>query len=258
MSETTVVMKFGGAAVASPESFSRIADIIVEKKKRMSRIVIVISAMGDTTNQLAELAIKVHPEPPRREYDMLLTAGERISIALLAMALAAKGCEAISFTGSQSGIITSSEHSDAKIEEIRPHRIEKALQEGKVVIVAGFQGVSRMGEITTLGRGGSDTTAVALGVALNASAVEFYKDVDGIYDLDPKYYPEANHFAHINYRDALAIVSRGAKILQSRSIQLAERNGLSLIVRSFVGSSRETIINDPDFLPAKEKKFESP
>ncbi|MFN4174875.1 MAG: aspartate kinase, partial [Parachlamydiaceae bacterium] len=179
MLERTLVLKFGGASVAEPEHFSKIADIILYRKKEFNNIVVVVSAMGDTTNKLIDLAKKVNPNPPRREYDMLVSVGERISISLLAMALALKGQDAISFTGSQSGIITTEEHSEARIIDVKPNRLQPHLQAGKVVIVAGFQGVSKSGEITTLGRGGSDTTAVALAVALKAEKVEFYKDVIG-------------------------------------------------------------------------------
>lgn len=226
-------MKFGGAAVATPEQFSRIADIIVERKKTYPQIVVVVSAMANTTDQLIELAKKVHPHPPRREYDMLVSVGERISISLLAMALSLKNQEAISFTGSQSGIITSDEHTEAKIIEVKPHRILPHLEEGKVVIVAGFQGVSRKGEITTLGRGGSDTTAVALGVALKCEIVEFFKDVKGIFDEDPKIHPQARYFPYLSHVEALSICAKGAKVLHTRSIELAQKNSLSLHVRPF-------------------------
>lgn len=237
----TLVMKFGGAAVASPEQFSRIADIIVERKKTFPHIVVVVSAMANTTDQLIDLAKKVHPEPPRREYDMLVSVGERISISLLAMALSLKQQEAISFTGSQSGIITSEEHSEAKIIEVKPHRIVPHLEQGKVVIVAGFQGVSRKGEITTLGRGGSDTTAVALGVALRSEIVEFYKDVQGIYEEDPKKNPLARFYPYLSHPEALSICAKGAKVLHTRSIELAHKNSLPLHVKPFATwSSPET------------------
>ena len=173
----TLVMKFGGAAVATPQHFSKIADIILQRLKEYNRIAVVVSAMGDTTNQLISLATQVNDTPPRREYDMLVSVGERISISLLAMALAAKKHSAVSFTGSQSGIITCSNHSEARIVDVKPHRLLPVLDSGSVVIVAGFQGVSKQGEITTLGRGGSDTSAVALAIALGAIKVEFYKDV---------------------------------------------------------------------------------
>jgi aspartate kinase len=229
----TLVMKFGGAAVASADCFARIADLILERKKDFSRIAVVVSAMGNTTDQLISLAKQVNPNPPQREYDMLLTTGERISIALLAMALAHKSQEAFSFTGSQSGIITCGRHTEASIIDVRPHRLLPVLEEGKIAIVAGFQGVSRLGEITTLGRGGSDTSAVALGVALGASRVEFYKDVPGICSEDPKVNAEATLYPRLSYEEALKIVLAGAKVLHARGIQLASKNELPLHVRSF-------------------------
>lgn len=228
----TVVLKFGGASVARPEQFSEIARIIADRKTSR-RTIVVVSAMGDTTDQLLTLARQVHPQPPLREQDMLLTVGERISISLLAMALELRGVRAISFTGSQSGIITSPDHSEARILEVRPHRIIRALNEGNVVIVAGFQGVSREGEITTLGRGGSDTTAVALGIALGASKVEFYKDVEGVYAQDPKVNPCAQFHPFLTFDEALEIVGRGARVLHSRCLGLAKKNGLPLHVLSF-------------------------
>lgn len=234
----TVVMKFGGASVATPDHFSRIADIIVDRLQEYSQAIVVVSAMGKTTDELIALAKQVNAEPPRREYDMLVSVGERISISLLAMALAKKGQEAISFTGSQSGIITSDDHTEAKILEVKPHRLIPCLEAGKVVIVAGFQGVSRKGEITTLGRGGSDTSAVALGIAFN-SKVEFYKDVPGIFAEDPKTNPGAAFFRELGYKQALEIVNQGAKVLHPRSIVLAEKNALSLHVLSFMEYSPE-------------------
>ncbi len=229
----TLVMKFGGAAVASPECFGCIADLILERKREFGRIAVVVSAMGNTTDQLISLAKQVNPTPPQREYDMLLTVGERISIALLAMALSLKQQEAFSFTGSQSGIITCSRHTEANIIDVRPHRLLPILDAGKIAIVAGFQGVSRLGEITTLGRGGSDTSAVALGVALGASRVEFYKDVPGICSEDPKKNAQATLFSHLSYDEALKIVLAGAKVLHARGIELAGKNNLPLHVRSF-------------------------
>ena len=230
--KNTIILKFGGASVASSEQFSRIADIILSKSQH-SRVIVVVSAMGDTTDQLLSLARRVHPNPPLREQDMLISVGERISVALLAMALDHKQKEAISFTGSQSGIITSSKHSEAVVVDVRPHRILKALEDGKIVIVAGFQGVSREGEITTLGRGGSDTTAVALGVALGASGVEFYKDVEGVYSDDPKKNPLASLFSSLSFDQAIEIMEKGAKVLHPRCIRLAKKNGLPLHVLSF-------------------------
>lgn len=229
----TLVMKFGGAAVATPEHFSRIADIIIQRMQEHKRVTVVVSAMGNTTDQLIALAKQVNPDPPRREYDMLVTVGERISIALLAMALAAKKYEAISLTGSQSGIITCSRHSEARIIDVRPHRILPILESGKIAIVAGFQGVSRGGEITTLGRGGSDTTAVALGVALGSTRVEFFKDVPGVFNDDPKKNSAACLYNALSHQDALDIVLKGAKVLHPRCITLAQKNNLALHVRSF-------------------------
>lgn len=253
----TLIMKFGGASVATPEHFGRIADLIVDRIREYSRIAIVVSAMGDSTNQLIELAKKVNPDPPRREYDMLVTVGERISISLLAMALALKEKEAISFTGSQSGIITCGRHTDARIIDVRPHRILPCLELGKIVIVAGFQGVSRAGEITTLGRGGSDTTAVALGVALGASIVEFYKDVPGIFDVDPKKHASAIRLPTLTYSEALNITLNGAKVLHPRCIQLAQKNGLPLHVRSFKPEENGgTLITDLTTANQKNPQYE--
>lgn len=227
-------MKFGGASVASIDQFCKIAKIVINRKKEYKQIAVVVSAMGNTTNDLFALAKKVNEEAPRRELDMLATAGERISIALLAMALAKQKIEVVSFTGSQSGIITSSLHNDAKIIEVRPYRLKKVLYDGKIAIVAGFQGVSREGEITTLGRGGSDTSAVALGIALNAEKIEFYKDVEGVYAEDPKVNFNAELFSQLTYEEALEIIQKGAKILHARAILLAQKNGLPLHILSFL------------------------
>jgi aspartate kinase len=227
------VLKFGGACLSEPESFLKIADLIIERTFAGCKIAVVVSAMGNTTDQLFQLASQVHKNPPRRELDMLVSAGERISIALLAMALAAKGVEAVSFTGSQSGIITTDNHANAMIVDIRPRRIVSVLDQGRIPIVAGFQGVSRKGEITTLGRGGSDTTAVALAAALRSPEVEFFKDVPGIFEADPKNDPNARHLAELSYKSALDLATRGAKVLHPRAISLAEKNGVKLTVRSF-------------------------
>lgn len=231
---STIVLKFGGASVATPQQFSRIADIIICMKQQYRRVVTVVSAMGNTTNDLITLAKTVNPHPPQREYDMLITVGERISMSLLAMALAAKDCDAMSFTGSQTGIITCDRHAEARIIDVRPHRLVSCLEEGKVGIVAGFQGVSRSkAEITTLGRGGSDTTAVALGIALKAEKVEFFKDVPGIFDSDPKTNSDAKLISEITYDEAITIIKAGAKVLHERCLHLAKMNGLPLYVRSF-------------------------
>lgn len=226
-------MKFGGAAVASPDRFERIAQIIINRKQAFPCVVVVVSAMGGMTDYLRDLAQQVHPKPPTREMDMLLSVGERISIALLAMALAKLGQGAVSFTGSQAGIITSSDHEDALIVKVTPCRLLPKLSEGDVVIVAGFQGVSLAKEITTLGRGGSDTSAVAIAAAIGADKVEFYKDVPGVFSDDPKIDPTASHFSTLTYQEALTIVNQGAKILHPRAVRLAEKNGIPLHVLSF-------------------------
>lgn len=244
----TLVVKFGGASVSAPESFAKVAEIIISRAQEYKNIVVVISAMGDSTNQLINLASKVHPAPPKRELDMLVSVGERISISLLAMALSLKGREAISFTGSQSGVITTSDHFDAKIVEVKPFRIKRELELGKIVIVAGFQGVSYNGEITTLGRGGSDTSAVALAIALDADKVEFYKDVKGIYSEDPKVSSKAVFYPALNYDQALEIINKGAKVLHKRSVILAQKNLMPLHILSFNDFSNNldagTIVSD--------------
>lgn len=242
----TLIMKFGGASIKTPENFSLIADLIIDRMKEYPQIAIVMSAMGGMTDHLVSMAKQIHPNPPRREYDMLVSAGERMSIALLAMAIAAKGKEAVSFTGSQTGIITSNDHTEAKILDVRPFRLLPHLQAGKCVIVAGFQGVSEDKEITTLGRGGSDTTAVALALALKAEKVEFYKDVEGVYEKDPKNTPEATFFPELNYLEAEKIIcNSGGKILHPRALKLAAKNALPIHVRSFCHKEgKGTFISD--------------
>ena len=239
------VMKFGGASLNGPQSFQKIAKIVMQRSLQGEKGVVVVSAMQGSTDQLLKLAREVHPNPPRREQDMLVSVGERISIALLAMALAKEGKEAVSFTGSQSGIITCENHSEARIVEMRPKRIHEALNAEKVPIVAGFQGMSRKGEITTLGRGGSDTSAVALAVALGATAVDFYKDVAGIFDLDPKQNGSAKLFSELKFEEALQLAKAGAKVLHERAIELAKNNGVKLIIRSFESPDRiGTVVGD--------------
>jgi len=179
-----IVLKFGGASLSTPKKMLKVADIIIERKKELKNIVVIVSAMGDTTDKLLKLARKIHTDPPKREQDMLISVGERISMSLLSMALQKKGINSISFTGSQSGIITCDNHFDAKIIDVKPFRIIDELKNNKIVIVAGFQGISQKKEITTLGRGGSDTSAVAIASAIEAESVDFYKDVMGIYNKD--------------------------------------------------------------------------
>jgi aspartate kinase len=239
-SQKSIVMKFGGAAVSSPERFLEIAELIRRRINENITLVVVVSAMGDTTDELIALAHKVHPNPPSRELDMLVSVGERISISLLAMALSKLGLDAVSFTGSQSGILTDEAHTDARILEVKPQRILNALAGNKIVIVAGFQGVCpKTGDITTLGRGGSDTTAVALAAALSAHHVEFYKDVEGIFDADPKKIPAARKFEQMSFSEALAITKAGAQVLQPRCIEIAQLNSIPLWVLPFEDASHQ-------------------
>ncbi|MET3961657.1 aspartate kinase [Marmoricola sp. OAE513] len=228
-----VVQKYGGSSVADAEGVKRVARRIVETKKAGHQVVVVVSAMGDTTDELIDLANEVSPLPPARELDMLLTAGERISMAVLAMAIQNLGHEARSFTGSQAGVITDAEHGRAKIIDVTPGRIETAIAEGAICIVAGFQGVSQTTkDITTLGRGGSDTTAVALAVALKADVCEIYSDVDGIFTADPRIEPRARKVPRISYEETLEMAAQGAKILHLRCVEYARRYDMPIHVRS--------------------------
>ncbi|MCA1981733.1 aspartate kinase [Nocardioides nematodiphilus] len=228
-----VVQKFGGSSVANAEGVKRVAQRIVNTKKQGHQVVVVVSAMGDTTDELIDLANEVSPLPPARELDMLLTAGERISMAVLAMAIHDLGHEARSFTGSQAGVITDAEHGRAKIIDVTPGRVEEALAEGAIAIVAGFQGVSQTTkDITTLGRGGSDTTAVALAVALKADVCEIYSDVDGIFTADPRIEPRARKVPRISYEETLEMAAQGAKILHLRCVEYARRYNMPIHVRS--------------------------
>ncbi|WGL52772.1 aspartate kinase [Nocardioides sp. BP30] len=228
-----VVQKYGGSSVADAAGVKRVAQRIVNAKKLGHQVVVVVSAMGDTTDDLIELANEVSPLPPARELDMLLTAGERISMAVLAMAIQNLGHEARSFTGSQAGVITDAEHGRAKIIDVAPGRIETALSEGAIAIVAGFQGVSQTTkDITTLGRGGSDTTAVALAVALRADVCEIYSDVDGIFTADPRIEPRARKIPRISYEETLEMAAQGAKILHLRCVEYARRYDMPIHVRS--------------------------
>ena len=228
-----VVQKYGGSSVADADSVKRVARRIVEAKKAGNQVVVVVSAMGDTTDDLIDLANQVSPLPPARELDMLLTAGERISMAVLAMAIHDLGHEARSFTGSQAGVITDAEHGRAKIIDVTPGRIEGALEAGAIAIVAGFQGVSQTTkDITTLGRGGSDTTAVALAVALKADVCEIYSDVDGFFNADPRIEPRARKVPRISYEETLEMAAQGAKILHLRCVEYARRYDMPIHVRS--------------------------
>ena len=228
-----VVQKYGGSSVADAEGIKRVAKRIVATKRAGNQVVVAVSAMGDTTDELIDLANGVSPAPPGRELDMLLTAGERISMALLAMAIATLGMEARSFTGSQAGVITDDVHGRARIIDVTPGRISSALAEGAIPIVAGFQGVSQnTKDITTLGRGGSDTTAVALAAALNADVCEIYTDVDGVFTEDPRLVRSARRIARITYEEMLEMAACGAKVLIPRCVEYARRYNLPIHVRS--------------------------
>src|SRR5919202_5848815 len=223
-----VVQKYGGTSVGDASRIRRVAERVVASRLAGNDVVVVVSAMGDTTDDLIALARRVSPDPPPREMDMLLTAGERISMSLLAMAIADLGVTAKSFTGSQAGIITDTLHGKARILDVRAGRISEALSQGHVVIVAGFQGVSTDHDVTTLGRGGSDTTAVALAAALRATTCEIYTDVDGVYSADPRIAPDARLLARIGSGVMSEMAFAGARVLHPRSVELAGRAGVSI------------------------------
>ncbi|QRX93474.1 MULTISPECIES: aspartate kinase [Streptomyces] len=242
-----VVQKYGGSSVADAEGIKRVAKRVVEAKKNGNQVVVVVSAMGDTTDELIDLAQEVSPIPSGREFDMLLTAGERISMALLAMAIKNLGHEAQSFTGSQAGVITDSVHNKARIIDVTPGRIKASIDEGNIAIVAGFQGVSQdKKDITTLGRGGSDTTAVALAAALNADVCEIYTDVDGVFTADPRVVKKARKIDWISFEDMLELASSGSKVLLHRCVEYARRYNIPIHVRSsFSGLKGTWVSNEP-------------
>ncbi|EXG79198.1 aspartate kinase [Cryptosporangium arvum] len=238
-----VVQKYGGSSVADAERIKRVAERIVATRKAGSDVVVVVSAMGDTTDELLDLAGQVAPVPPGRELDMLLTAGERISMALLAMAIHSLGYEARSFTGSQAGVLTTARHGAARIIDVTPGRIQGAVDEGAIAIVAGFQGVAQdTKDITTLGRGGSDTTAVALAAALKADVCEIYTDVDGVYTADPRIVKNAKKLETVVYEEMLELAACGAKILHLRSVEYARRYDIPIHVRSSYSNKPGTIV----------------
>lgn len=238
-----VVQKYGGSSVADADAIRRVAERIVETKKQGHHVVVVCSAMGDTTDDLLDLAQQVCPAPPVRELDMLLTAGERISNALVAMAIESLGSQARSFTGSQAGVITTGVHGKAKIIDVTPGRLQAALDEDQVVLVAGFQGVSQDSkDVTTLGRGGSDTTAVALAAALNADVCEIYTDVDGIFSADPRIVPNARHLKTVSFEEMLELAACGAKVLMLRCVEYARRYHLPVHVRSSYSDKPGTLV----------------
>ncbi len=247
-----IVQKYGGSSVADVEKLGRVADRVVAARRAGADVVVVVSAMGKATDGLLALARQAAVsqggtgDPPRRELDMLLSTGERVSMALLSIAVQARGFEAISFTGSQSGILTNDRHFDARIIEVRPHRIEDELARGKIVIVAGYQGMSYRREITTLGRGGSDTTAVALAAALEAERCEIYSDVDGVYSADPRAVPDASHLPELSHEMLQEMAECGAKVVCAQAVEWARRAGIAIYARSTFdrtdGGARETIV----------------
>jgi aspartate kinase len=238
-----IVQKYGGSSVADAERIKRVAERIVTARKAGHEVVVVVSAMGDTTDELLDLASQVSPVPPGRELDMLLTAGERISMALLAIAIHNLGYEARSYTGSQAGVLTTSTHGRARIIDVTPGRLRNALDEGAIAIVAGFQGVAQdTKDITTLGRGGSDTTAVALAASLNADVCEIYTDVDGVFTADPRIVPNAAHIRQVTYEEMLELAACGAKVLMLRCVEYARRFAMPIHVRSSYTNREGTMV----------------
>ncbi|WP_437950833.1 aspartate kinase [Sorangium sp. So ce296] len=247
-----IVQKYGGSSVADVDKIGKVADRVVAARRAGNDVVVVVSAMGKTTDGLLALARQAASagggaaaDPPRRELDMLLSTGERVSMALLSIAIQARGFEAISFTGSQSGILTNDRHFDARIIEVRPFRIEDELARGRIVIVAGYQGMSYRREITTLGRGGSDTTAVALAAALSAERCEIYSDVDGVYSADPRVVPDARHLPELDGAVLQEMAECGAKVVCAQAVEWARRSGVALYARSTfdaVPGARETVV----------------
>ena len=248
-----LVKKFGGSSVATPEKIHGIVDRVLSEKKPGDRIVIVVSAMGDSTDDLLDLAAKVTDNMPKRELDMLLSTGEQVSIALMATAFCSKGQPAISFTGGQAGIHTSDVHSKATILDVDAKRVIKALDEGKIAIVAGFQGITDEGDITTLGRGGSDTTAVAVAAGIKADFCEIYTDVDGVYTSDPRIVPTAQKMDEITFAEMLELARLGAGVMQPRAVEYGEHNGVAIHVRSTFKNDPGTIIREE--YTVQEKNF---
>ena len=230
-----IVQKYGGSSVAGVHKLKEVAERVMRTRQHGHQVVVVVSAMGDTTDDLLALAKQVSPNPARRELDMLLSAGERISMALLSMAIRDLGGDAISFTGSQSGIITNDRHVDARILEVRPFRVQDELARGKIVVIAGFQGVSYKKEVTTLGRGGSDTTAVAMAAALDAEYCEICSDVDGVYSADPRVVPGARRIGMLSYEETQEMAEAGAKVLNAQAVEFAKDKGIAIYARATSG-----------------------
>ena len=231
----TVVQKYGGSSVADVQKLRRVAERVVRTRNQGDAVVVVVSAMGDTTDELLAKAKEVSANPDRRELDMLLSAGERISMALLSMAIRELGGDAISLTGSQSGIITNDRHVDARIIEVRPFRVQDALAQGKIVVIAGFQGVSYKKEVTTLGRGGSDTTAVAMAAALDATYCEICSDVDGVYSADPRVVTAARRIGTLSYEETQEMAEAGARVLNAQAVEFAKEKGIAIYARATAG-----------------------
>ncbi|NMN00582.1 aspartokinase [Bifidobacterium sp. DSM 109958] len=248
-----IVQKYGGSSVADTDSIKRVARRIIETKKKGNKVAVVVSAMGDTTDDLIDQAKSIDSNPPEREMDMLMTAGERISMSLLAMAIHAAGDRAHSFTGQQAGFFTDARYGAAHIKAVKPDRVKNVLSEGEVAIVAGFQGINDEGDATTLGRGGSDTSAVALAVALGADVCEIYTDVDGVFTADPRIVPTARRIPYIDYDSILEMASCGSKVLALRCVEYAQRFNMPLHVRSSFSHRPGTLIVpegvDPRSLP---------
>ncbi|MDQ4041331.1 MAG: aspartate kinase [Actinomycetota bacterium] len=238
----TVVMKFGGTSVADADRLKRAARRIVEKREQGNRVVAVLSARGATTDELTEMALEVSPDPDPREMDMLLSTGERISCALCAMAINDLGHRAISLTGSQAGIVTDTSHTKARIIDVRADRIKRALEEDRIVLVAGFQGVSTAADVTTLGRGGSDTTAVAVAAAVSAEMCEIYTDVPGVFSADPRIVPDARKLAIVSFEEMLEMAASGARVLQLRSVEYARNHGVRIHCRSSFEDGPGTVV----------------
>ncbi|HVL65596.1 MAG TPA: aspartate kinase [Actinomycetota bacterium] len=241
-----IVQKYGGTSVGDAQRIKRVARRIVDTAEEGHRVCVVVSAMGSTTDELVDLAAQISPTAHGRELDMLLTAGERISMALLSMAIIDLGRDAVSFTGSQAGIITDTSHGKARIVEIKARRVKEALDDGKIAIVAGFQGVSTAYDVTTLGRGGSDATAVALAAALGGDVCEIYTDVDGVYTADPRVVPEAKKLHAVSYEEMLELSAAGAKVLMLRSVEFARNHGVALHVRSSFTNDEGTWVTEED------------
>jgi len=237
-----VVQKFGGSSVATLDRIRKAATRIIDSKKEDTHLVVVVSAMGDTTDELLSLASRANPDPPKREVDLLLSTGEIVSCALLSMSLNSLGAEAVAFTGLQGGIITDNVHTKARIQKIEAERILEEIHKDRIVVVAGFQGVTRKNIITTLGRGGSDLTAVALAAALKADVCEIYTDVEGVYTADPRIVPEARKLKRISYDELLEIASSGARVMHLRAIEVAKNYGVRLHIRSSFNEKEGTIV----------------